>query len=166
MEAVLRAGADKVSVNSAAIKNPKLITEIANRFGSQCLVISIQAKRTKEHWEAYFDNGREHSGLDAIEWAQRCEKLGAGEIVTSVDQEGTKKGFDIPLVKAITSQISIPVIASGGMGNLTDINPIIDEANADAIAMAHVLHYNTYNVNEIREHCINTNISVRDMKVV
>ena len=160
--AALRAGADKVSINTAAIKNPSIITDVARRFGSQCMVLSIQAKNNGDHWEAYYDNGREHSGMDAIEWARRGEGLGAGEIMlTSVDREGTAKGFDLDLVKAVTDQVSVPVIASGGMGKLGDIDSVINESHADAVAMAHVLHYNYLTVGDVRTHCIEQDIPVR-----
>jgi len=160
--AALRAGADKVSINTAAIKKPDIITQVANRFGSQCMVLSIQAKRNNGQWEAYYDNGREHSYLDVIEWAKKGESLGAGEIMlTSVDQEGTAKGFDIELIKAVTDIVSIPVIASGGMGKLEDADGAINGGNADAIAMAHILHYNHISINEIRSHCQSHRIPVR-----
>jgi len=160
--AALRAGADKVSINTAAIKNPDIITQVANRFGAQCTVLSIQAKRNHDHWEAYYDNGREHSHLDVIEWAKKGESLGAGEIIlTSVDQEGTAKGFDVELIKAVTDIVSIPVIASGGMGKLEDADGAINDGNADAIAMAHILHYNHFSINEIRSHCQSQGIPVR-----
>jgi|TARA_B100001079_G_scaffold84729_1_gene72872 cyclase len=160
--AALRVGADKVSVNTAAIKRPEVISEIAKRFGSQCMVLSIQAKNHGNHWEAYYDNGREHSHLDVIEWAKRGEELGAGEIMlTSVDKEGTAKGFDVELVKAVTDVVTVPVIASGGMGRLEDINPVIQKGHADAVAMAHVLHYNQLSISEIRDHCISKKIPVR-----
>ncbi len=162
VSAALRAGADKVSINTAAIKRPEIIVEVAKRFGSQCMVLSIQAKNHSNHWEAYYDNGREHSNLDVIEWAKRGEELGAGEIMlTSVDKEGTAKGFDVELVKAVTDVVSIPVIASGGMGKLDDIDPLIQQGNADAVAMAHVLHYNQLSLSEIRDHCISKEIPVR-----
>jgi len=160
--AVLRAGADKVSINTAAIKRPEIISEIAMRFGSQCMVLSIQAKKHTDHWEAYYDNGREHSQFDAIKWAKRGEELGAGEIMlTSVDREGTAKGFDIALVKAVTDEVNIPVIASGGMGKLDDVLPVIEDGHADAVAMAHVLHYNQLTVDAVRQFCINEKIPVR-----
>ncbi len=160
--AALRVGADKVSVNTAAIKRPEVISEIAKRFGIQCMVLSIQAKNHGNHWEAYYDNGREHSHLDVIEWAKRGEELGAGEIMlTSVDKEGTAKGFDVELVKAVTDVVTVPVIASGGMGRLEDINPVIQKGHADAVAMAHVLHYNQLSISEIRDHCISKKIPVR-----
>lgn len=160
--AALRAGADKVSINTAAIKNPSIISDVARRFGSQCMVLSIQAKHHGNHWEAYYDNGREHSGLDAIEWAQRGQELGAGEIMlTSVDREGTAKGFDLDLIKVVTEQVSIPVIASGGMGKLDDIDAVIKEGHADAVAMANVLHYNHLSIGDVRSHCIEQDIPVR-----
>jgi len=162
--AVLRAGADKVSINTAAIKNPDIIREVSQKFGSQCMVLSIQAKRHINYWEAYYDNGREHSHLDVIEWAKRGEELGAGEIMlTSVDKEGTTKGFDVELVKEVTDVVSIPVIASGGMGELGDINKVVKDGGADAVAMAHVLHYEKQTINSIREYCIENHIPVRQL---
>lgn len=162
--AALRAGADKVSINTAAIKNPKIISDIAKRFGSQCMVLSIQAKSKGDSWEAYYDNGREHSHLDVVEWAKQGQELGAGEIMlTSVDQEGTAKGFDVALVKAVTDVVTIPVIASGGMGKLDDINTVIKDGHADAVAMAHVLHYENHTVPEIRQHCVDNKIPVRQL---
>jgi len=164
VEAALRAGADKVSINTAAIKNPDIIREISQKFGSQCMVLSIQAKRQTDHWEAYYDNGREHSNLDAVEWAQIGQELGAGEIMlTSVDKEGTTKGFDVELVNAITDVVSIPVIASGGMGKLEDIERVVKSGHADAVAMAHVLHYDQQTINSVRDYCIEKNIPVRQI---
>ena len=160
--AVLGVGADKVTINTAAIKDHSIISAVAKRFGSQCMVLSIQAKRQGNSWEAYFDNGREHSGLDAIEWARTGESLGAGEILlTSVDQEGTAKGFDLELVKAVTDEVDIPVVASGGMGALEDLDAVILEAGADAVAMAHVLHYGKCSIVDVRSHCIQAGIPVR-----
>ena len=163
---VLRMGADKVAINTAAIKNPQIITDIAQRFGSQCMVLSIQAKSQQASWEAYYDNGREHSGLDAIEWARKGEKLGAGEIIlTSVDREGTGTGFDTELLAAVTSTVDIPVIASGGMGNLGHLKDVVSTASVDAVAMAHVLHYKVLSIKEIRQYCIDEGIPVRQMMV-
>lgn len=160
--AALRAGADKVSINTAAIRNPQLISDVARRFGSQCMVLSIEAKSKGSYWEAYHDNGRERSGLDAIEWARRGEELGAGEIMlTSVDREGTAKGFDTELVKAVTSQVSIPVIASGGMGNCEHLTDVVETGCADAVAIAYVLHYQKLSVADIRHHCLVRGIPVR-----
>ena len=165
--AALRAGAYKVSINTAAIKNPSIITEISKKFGSQCMVLSIQAKWQGDHWEAYYDNGREHSYLDVVEWAKKGAELGAGEIIlTSVDKEGTFKGFDHELIRAVTDAVSIPVIASGGMGKLEDINTAVNYGNADAVAMASVLHYNHHDINSIREHCLNEKIPVRKVSSI
>lgn len=162
VEKVLRVGADKISVNTAAIKDPELVSKIASTFGSQCLVISIEAKKNVNSWEAYYDNGRERSGLNVIEWAQQCEELGAGELlVTSVDKEGTGKGFDVELIRSITEKVNIPVIASGGMGNNKHLIQLVENTNVDAVCMAKVLHYDILKVQEIREHCLNNSIPVR-----
>ncbi len=162
--AALHAGADKVSINTAAIKNPNIVSEVAHRFGSQCMVLSIQAKQRGNHWEAYYDNGREHSGLDVIEWAMKGQDLGAGEIIlTSVDQEGTARGCDTDLIKAVTDIVNIPVIASGGMGKLNDLKDVVEIGHADAIAMAHVLHYGHFTVPDIRKYCKNIGLSVRSI---
>lgn len=149
---ILRAGADKVAVNTAAVTNPKLISEIAYRFGSQCMVLSIEAKQVgPKHWEVYTDNGREGTGLDVIEWVKRGVALGAGEVLlTSVDREGTRKGFDIDLVKAVTKEISVPVIASGGMGKPDDLLDVVRVGGADAVAMADILHYKRAEIGDIR----------------
>ena len=149
---ILRAGADKVAVNTAAVANPQLITDIARRFGSQCMVLSIEAKQVgPERWEVYTDNGRERTRLDVIEWVKRGVAMGAGEVfLTSVDREGTRKGFDIALVRAVTAEVSVPVIASGGMGKLEDLLGVVREGGADAVAMADILHYKKAEIGEIR----------------
>lgn len=149
---ILRAGADKVAVNTAAVANPQLIADIARRFGSQCMVLSIEAKQIgPERWEVYTDNGRERTGLDVIEWVKRGVAMGAGEILlTSVDREGTRKGFDIALVKAVSAEVAVPVIASGGMGKPEDLLEIVREGGADAVAMADILHYKRADIGEIR----------------
>lgn len=159
---LLRAGADKVAVNTAAIQRPQLINEIASRFGSQCMVLSIEAKRTPQgSWEAYIDNGREHTGRDVIEWAQEGAERGAGEILlTSVDQEGTRKGFDVELIHAISKRINRPLIVSGGMGNLDHLKEAVG-AGADAVAIAHILHYSQYTIPEIKNYCHSHQIEVR-----
>ncbi len=159
---LLRAGADKVAVNTAATQRPELISELARRFGSQCVVLSIEAKEREQGWEAYTDNGREHTGLDVVDWAQRGEELGAGEILlTSVDREGTATGFDLALVRAVADRVGIPVIASGGMGAAKDLKAVVQEARADAVAMAHVLHYNKLSIGEIRDYARQAGIAVR-----
>ena len=162
VNAALRSGADKVAINTAAIKDPSIITSVARRFGSQCMVLSIESKNNGAYMEAYYDNGREHSGLEVLDWAKRGEELGAGEIVlTSVDQEGTANGYDVDLIRAVTDSVSIPVIASGGMGRCEDIDNVVLNGHADALAMAHVLHYGIYTVEEIREYCLANGFPVR-----
>lgn len=138
----LKAGADKVAINTAAIKRPALITEIAQRFGSQCMVLSIEAKKQNDGtWEAYTDNGRERTGKNVLEWVQQGVKLGAGEIMlTSVDHEGRAKGMDLDLIQKVSTSVPIPVIASGGIGSLDDIKNALN-TGVDAIACAHILHY-------------------------
>ena len=149
---ILRAGADKVAINTAAIANPSLITDIARRFGSQCMVLSIEAKQTaSDCWEAYTNNGRERTGLNVIEWAKQAVSMGAGEILlTSIDREGTRKGFDVALVKAVSTEVNVPVIASGGMGKPEDLLLVVNEGAADAVAMADILHYKRAEIADIR----------------
>ena len=160
---LLRAGADKIAVNTAAIARPELITEISRRFGSQCMVLSIEAKQVGVNkWEAYTDNGRERTGVDVVEWAIKGYELGAGEILlTSVDREGTRKGFDVALVRAVATAVPIPVIASGGMGTTEHLVEVIKIGEADAVAMADVLHYNRISMSQIREAAIAAHIPVR-----
>jgi cyclase len=160
---ILRAGADKVAINTAAVKRPQLITEVSRRFGSQCMVLSIEAKKVADnHWEAYTDNGRERTGLNAVEWAQRGVELGAGEVLlTSVDQEGTRKGFDVALTRAISSVVPVPVIASGGMGNTAHLIQVIKEGGADAVAMADILHYGRMALPDIRNAAQTAGLTVR-----
>ena len=149
---LLRAGADKVAINTAAVKRPELVTEVSRRFGSQCMVLSIEAKSQGQGtWEAYTDCGRERSGLDAIDWARRGVELGAGEIlITSIDREGTRKGFDLPLVKAIASAVSVPVIASGGYGETRHLGEVVSQG-VDAVAFADALHYGRTTIPQLRE---------------
>lgn len=160
---LLRCGADKVAVNTAAVTNPRLITDIARRFGSQCMVLSIEAKRIgPDRWEAFTDNGREDTGLDVIEWVKRGVALGAGEVLlTSVDQEGTRKGFDIALVRAVTSEVTVPVIASGGMGVPAHVIDVVQRGGADAVAMADILHYRRATIEDIRGVARSAGIHVR-----
>jgi imidazole glycerol-phosphate synthase subunit HisF len=163
---LLRCGADKVAVNTAAVTNPKLISDISQRFGNQCMVLSVEAKKIgHEHWEVYTDNGRERTGLNVVDWVKKGVALGAGEILlTSVDREGTRKGFDIPLIHAVTQEISVPVIASGGMGAPEDMVDAVFDGEADAIAMADILHYNRATVDDIRRTAILADIEVRDFQ--
>lgn len=160
---ILRCGADKIAVNTAALKNPDLIHEISDKYGSQCMVLSIQAKKIAEgKWEAYYDNGREKTGIDVMEWAKQGYKLGAGEILlTSVELEGTKKGFDVELVKAVSDIVPIPVIACGGMGSADDFTKVVAEGHADAVAAASVLHYGNLSVADIKEKAFSDGINVR-----
>jgi len=162
--AILRLGADKVAVNTAAVERPALISEISNALGSQAMVLSVEAKKIdKKKWEVYTDNGRESTGIDVIEWLIKGENLGAGEVLlTSVDFEGTRKGFDLDLIKAATDKISIPVIASGGMGKYQDLHDAVYNSDADAIAMADVLHYNRLTFGEIRKESITSGIILRN----
>ena len=160
---ILRSGADKVAINTAAVARPELISEVAHRFGSQAMVLSIEAKQVAAgKWEVYTDNGRERTGIDVLEWVQRGVGLGAGEVLlTSVDREGTRKGFDLDLIRQVSQAVSVPVIASGGMGTTDDFVAAAREGLADAIAMADVLHYNRLSLKEIREAALAAELGVR-----
>jgi cyclase len=149
---LLNVGADKIAINTAAVRNKNLISELAERFGAQCIVLSIEAMRqTGGTWEAMTDNGREHTGLDAVKWAQEAVSLGAGEVlVTSIDQEGTCKGYESELIRQIATSVPVPVIASGGMGSLEDVKDVIENGKADAVSMAHMLHYKKTTINDIK----------------
>ncbi len=162
---ILRSGADKVAINTAATSNPELLTQVAQRFGTQCLVLSIEAKQQNDGtWEAYCDNGRERTGLDVIEWAKRGTELGAGEILlTSIDREGTRKGFDLPLLKAVSEAVTVPVIASGGMGSMEHFAEAVHVGGADAIAMADIIHYERMSLSEIRNTAAEMNLNVRTL---
>ena len=155
--------ADKVAINTAAVQRPSLINEVSRRFGSQCMVLSIEAKKQSDTmWEVYTDSGREKTGIDVVDWAKEGVEQGAGEILlTSIDYEGTRKGFDIDLIKKITDAVNIPVIASGGMGSEEHIRFAIEEGGADAIAMADILHYERSTINLIREEANKADIGVR-----
>lgn len=163
---ILRSGADKVAINTAAVARPELISEVAHRFGSQAMVLSIEAKQVAAgKWEVYTDNGRERTGLDVIEWVQRGVELGAGEILlTAVDREGTRKGFDLDLIRQVSQAVSVPVIASGGMGSIDDFVAAAREGLADAVAMADVLHYGRMSLNEIRDAALAAGLEVRKIK--
>lgn len=160
---ILRSGADKVAINTGAVQNPRLISEVANRYGTQCMVLSIEARKVSPNkWEALTDNGRERTGLDVIEWAKIGEEAGAGEIlVTSVDKEGTRTGFDLELLAAISSNVGVPIIASGGMGKPEDAIYAANNGNVDAIAMADIIHYKRSNFSEIRKVATSSGIRVR-----
>ncbi len=159
----LRSGADKVAINTAAVARPELIREVSLAFGSQCMVLSIQTKKIgPDRWEAYTDNGRERSGLDALEWASRGVELGAGELlVTSVDREGTQKGMDLEFLAKVTALVNVPVIAGGGAGTPEHACRAITEAGADAVAVASMLHYGKYTVGEIKARLAQADVPVR-----
>ena len=164
---LLNSGADKVAINTAAVKRPELISEVSQKFGTQCMIVSIEAKKKKDNtWEVYTDCGRERTGIDVLDWAIKAEKYGAGELlITSIDKEGTRKGFDIDLMKMITDNVNLPVIASGGMGKIQDLVDVVDIAKVDGVAMADIIHYNRKNIHEIRNELINTSVQVRDYEI-
>ncbi|MDD4159748.1 MAG: imidazole glycerol phosphate synthase subunit HisF [Synergistaceae bacterium] len=163
IRAILRAGADKVSLNSAAVRRPELITEGAKDFGSQCIVAAIDAKKAgKSAWEVYTAGGRVPTGLNAVEWAVEAEKLGAGEILlTSMDRDGTKSGYDLELTYEISSKVNIPVIASGGAGKYSDFYEAFTRGTADAVLAASLFHYNEIPIPELKKYLAGRGISVR-----
>ena len=163
IDKLLRSGADKVAINTAAINNPRLINDAAKRFGSQCIVVSVEAKKISENvWHCFTDNGREKTGVNVIEWCQKVVDLGAGEILlTSIDKEGTFKAFDIGLVEKISPHVKIPVIACGGAGSPQDIQNVIEKGKADAVAVASILHYEKFSLLDIKKHLNQNNIGIR-----
>lgn len=160
---MLKAGADKVSINSAAIRDPQLIKEGASKFGSQCIVVAIDARSTgKGSWEVFIEGGRVPTGIDALEWARRVESLGAGEILlTSMDKDGTRDGYDLLLTAAISENAGIPVIASGGAGNLQHLYEAIEFGKADAVLCASIFHYREYTVKEAKDYLAAKGVAVR-----
>ena len=161
---LLREGADKISINSAAIMNPQLISEAADKFGSQCVVVAIDGKRSEDgsHWTIYKNGGRVDMGIDAIEWAIKAEKLGAGEILlTSMDCDGTKAGYDIELTKAVANSVSIPVIASGGAGNMEHFYDAFEKGNADAALAASLFHYREMEIMDLKKYLNDKGIPMR-----
>ena len=159
---LLHAGADKVSINTGAVNRPEFVREAAEVFGSQCIVVAIDAKRVGDHWEVFTHGGRNPTGLDASEWAERMEKFGAGEILlTSMDRDGTKAGYDLGLTRAISDRLSIPVIASGGVGTLNHIYQGFVEGNASAALAASIFHYREYSVVECKNYLHDRGIPVR-----
>ena len=160
---ILRAGADKVSVNSAAVKNPALISQAAEIFGSQCVVVAIDAKRDGQgNFHVVVHGGRKDTGIDAVEWAKKCQELGAGEILlTSMDTDGCKEGFDLELTRAVCDTVTIPVIASGGCGRLEHFSQVFEETGADAALAASLFHFRELTVEEVKNHLAENNIPVR-----
>ena len=159
----LRLGADKVSINSVAVENPKLIETIAKEFGSQCVVVAIDGKRDETgKIQVWINGGTKNTGLDLVKWAKTCEKLGAGELlITSMDADGTQKGYDIDMIKLVVDQVNIPVIASGGCGEIQDIVHLFEKTNCDAALVASMLHYGKVTIEEIKERLQQRQISVR-----
>jgi len=159
---LLNAGADKVAINTAAVFNPDFVREAARRFGSQCIVVAIDAKRVGDRWEIFTHGGRKPTGIDAVEWAGKMEELGAGEILlTSMDRDGTREGFDLPLTRAVSERVRIPVIASGGVGNLAHLAEGILEGGADAVLAASIFHFGEYTIREAKEYLASRGIEVR-----
>lgn len=160
---LLRAGADKISVNSAAVKDPTLISRAAERFGSQCVVVAIDARRRDDgSFEVYTAGGRNPAGIDAVEWAKECERLGAGELlVTSMDTDGTKAGFDVEMLKAVTDVVSIPVIASGGCGCLAHFAQMFEQTGCDAALAASLFHFGELTVPQVKDYLRTQNIPAR-----
>ena len=163
MSTMLKAGADKVSINSAAIATPELIREGAEKFGSQCIVVSIDAKKTNaDEWRVFTHGGRQEAGLDAVEWAKEAVSLGAGEIVlNSIDADGTKAGYDIEITRRISESVGVPIVASGGAGNLDHMVDVLKEGKADAVLAASIFHFGEYTVGEVKEHLAKADIPVR-----
>ncbi len=162
--AILREGADKISINSAAIMNPQLISDAADKFGSQCVVVAIDAKKRADGsgWNIYKNGGRVDMGMDAVEWAVKAEKMGAGEILlTSMDGDGTKEGYDLPLTKAVAEAVGIPVIASGGAGKLEHFYEALTEAKAEAVLAASLFHYKELEIRQVKEYLHSRGVSVR-----
>lgn len=159
---LLNAGADKVSINTSAVINPQLVADASGRFGSQCIVVAIDAKQVGDHWEVFTHGGRKPTGIDAVEWARKMVELGAGELlVTSMDRDGTKIGFNLPLNRAISDAVDVPIIASGGVGNLLHLVEGVQEGGADAVLAASIFHYGEFTVRQAKEYMRDHGIEVR-----
>jgi len=162
MRAMLLAGADKVSVNSAAVRNPRLIVDGAREFGSQCIVVAVDAKRRGPGWEVYVDGGRSAAGLDAVRWAQHVAELGAGEILlTSMDADGSQAGYDVELTRAVADAVPVPVIASGGAGTLEHFYAALTEGRADAALAASLFHYRQLSIADVKSYLAERQVPVR-----
>ena len=163
MRKMLKAGADKTSLNTAAVKNPSVIREGAEKFGRQCVVLAVDARRSGDRrWEVYVNGGRTPTGIDCLEWVKRATELGAGEILlTSMDADGTKSGYDIELTRAVSEAVDVPVIASGGAGKLEHFYDVLTEGKADAVLAASVFHYGTFTVREVKEYLKSRGVEVR-----
>jgi len=160
---LLNAGADKVSINTAAVQTPQLVSQAAAIVGAQCIVVAIDAKRNARGWEVYTHGGRRATGLDAVQWAQRMSAAGAGEILlTSMDRDGTRDGFDLALTRAVSEAVSVPVIASGGAGNLEHLAQGVLQGKADAVLAASIFHFGEYTLRDAKEHMKSRGIEVRD----
>ena len=159
---LLNSGADKVGINTSAILNPELVAESTSRFGSQAIVVAIDAKKVGDHWEVFTHGGRNATGINAISWAQKMAKLGAGELlITSMDRDGTKKGFDNMLMKLISDVVEVPIIASGGVGNLQHLVDGVIDGEADAVLAASIFHYGEFTIQEAKQYMAKNNIEVR-----
>jgi cyclase len=159
---ILRAGADKVSINTAAVEKPNLVRKAADRFGSQCIVVAIDAKQKGSSWEVYIHGGRTRAGLDVLDWAKKMEEFGAGEfMLTSMDRDGTKDGYDLRLTRTISHLVNIPVIASGGVGTLHHLYEGLTEGQADAVLAASIFHYNEFTVGDVKAYLRGRGVSVR-----
>jgi len=159
---LLLAGADKVGINTSAIIDPRIVEEGANKFGSQCIVVAIDVKKNKDNWTVYTHGGRKETGIDAIEWAQLITKKGAGELlITSMDRDGTGKGFDVDLLKAITSKVSVPVIASGGVGTLEHLVEGVKEGGANAVLAASIFHFGKFKIQDARKAMTKAGLNIR-----
>jgi len=159
---LLKAGADKISINTAAINNPGLLKEAAEKFGSQCIVVAIDAKKIKNKWEVFVKGGRQATGFDAVEWAKKVQELGAGEILlTSMNKDGKKEGYDLELTRKISESVNIPIIASGGAGSLESIAKVFSEGKADAALAASIFHYKKYSIKQVKRYLQKKGIGVR-----
>lgn len=162
IQRLLNAGADKVSINTAAVAHPQLVKDAADRYGSQCIVVAVDAKRRGDRWEVFTHGGRTPTGLDAVEWAKKMENLGAGELLlTSMDRDGTKSGFDLDLTRMVSEAVSVPIIASGGVGNLQHMVDGVKQGGADAVLAASIFHFGEYGIDEAKRYMKQHGIEVR-----